>query len=280
MSVAALPSSHPIARSFRVLGAAIHYELRKATAFRAGFVIREVLRGAEKPAVMIAVYWAMLRGGGTFGGYTFRDLVSYLILVAVFEKLVVHERLIDVAEQIFEGYLTKFMIMPVRYYLLVAGRFVQHVAVQFGVAVLFFTVGAITLPEYWPHPVSALAALEALTLVVLGSYCLFVLFFIINCLAFWLDVIWTLLVMTMFITGFLRGILFPIATMPAAAQTVLHASFPYWTLSGPIEIFVGRLGHEAFARGLVVLLSSALALEALRVFVWRRGLRNYAGAGM
>jgi ABC-2 type transport system permease protein len=266
----------------RVLKAATVYEFHKVSAFRTGFVVRELLRGIEKPLVMIAVYYAIFSSAQKteLNGFSYVDLVHYLLLVAVFEKLMFHNRGLELADQIFEGYMTKFMIMPSRYFTLALGRFTQYITLQFGIAGCFYGAGLVLVPKWWPVPVSWLAGVQTLILVLLGSYCMFLTYYIINCLAFWLDVVWTLLVGTMFITDFTRGVLIPVAMMPDSLQSVLRWMFPYWTLSAPIEIFIGRLGSSAFVEGLIVLLLSILALELLRRVVWARGLRQYSGAGM
>jgi ABC-type uncharacterized transport system permease subunit len=102
----------------------------------------------------------------------------------------------------------------------------------------------------------------------------------VHTLAFWLDVVWTQILMVTFVSSFVRGVLIPVAAMPDALRGVLSWCFPYWTLSGPLEIYLGRLGTADFVRGLCVLAASALALDLLRRELWRRGRRRYLGSGM
>lgn len=289
-----------LARQLVLLAAAVKYELRKASAFRTGFLVREVLRGVARPAVMVLVFVAIFRGqsaevgvddvaGGTAGGadglremngWALPELIHYTILVATFQKFLFHERALDLAEQIFEGYVTKYLVMPLRYFTLALGRFVQYSAIQACVALLFFMAGLLLLPAHWPRPVSGIAALEACTLVALGSACFFELFFVLNALAFWLDVVWSLLVMARFVTLFISGWVIPISLFPDQFVELFRWLFPYWSLSAPIEIFLGRLGHADFLRGLVVLLVSLVLLEGLRAWVWKRGSLRYTGSGM
>ena len=129
-------------------------------------------------------------------------------------------------------------------------------------------------------PVSVLALAEALVLVLLGSYCYFLLLFIINILAFWLDVIWSFLIMSRFIVGFVSGQLIPIAMMPSFLQDSFKWLFPYWTLCAPIEILTGRQHHADFLFGIGVLVGTATLLQLIASVAWRRGLARYTGAGM
>lgn len=269
-------------RYLRLLGQAVEYEFRKVAVFRVGFLLREVLRGVWQPIIMVCVYLAIYRDSGaeTIRGWTFDEIVGYLILVATFHKLVFHERVLDLGTQIFEGYFTKFLVMPFRFFVLPLGRWVQFTLMQVVLAGLFWTVGALALEGVWPTPASPLAVVQAATLVLLGSFCYLELYFIINTLAFWLDMVWTLLVMSRFVTSFIAGMLIPVSQMPPAFERVFFWLFPYWTVSAPIEIFLGRLGTREFRSGLWVLAGTLIALEALRRVVWMRGTRRYTGAGM
>lgn len=271
-----------LARSARLLRFAMEYEFRKVSVFRVGFLVREVLRGVVHPLVMICVYLAIYRQSGaeSLRGWTFDELVRYLLLVAVFHKLVFHHRALDLGTQIFQGYLTKYLVMPFRFFVLPLGRWVQFTLLQLAVSLGLWLLGALLLPAVWPHPASPEAACQALVLVLLGSFCFLQLFFIIHCLAFWLDVIWTLLVMSYFVSSFVGGVMIPVSQMPAALRESFRWLFPYWTVSAPIEIFMGRLGRTDFLHGLAVLALSAVLLELVRRFTWRRGTRRYAGSGM
>lgn len=268
-------------RDLRLLWVALVYELRKVTAWRAGFVVRELMRGMWRPLVMIFVYRAILAEPlARVGGYDFAGLVRYLILAATFEKLLFHQRGLDLADQVFQGYVTKYLVMPLRYYLLALARFVQHLALQGGVVALLWTAGALSFPEVWPRPVSAAAFAQAALLVLLGSYCYFLVCFLVNLLAFWLDVIWTLSAMTSFVFSFVAGVLVPVSVMPSQLRDVFHWLFPYWAVSAPVELVLGRLGPADFVRGVLVLTMTIALLEALRQLAWRRGLARYVGAGM
>ena len=281
MSSSAAPLSGP-RREARLLRTTWAYELRRQSAFRAGFVVREVLRGVLAPAMMILVFHALYTRDGvtSLRGWSYPELVRYLILVATFEKLLFHLRGLDLADQIFEGYLTKYLVMPLRFFALAQGRFLQYLTVQIATSTGLWLAGFVLLPDWWPSPASAVALAQALTLILLGSYCYFLTYFIVNALAFWLEVVWTLLVMSGFVLAFLSGTLLPISILPDGLRQACEWTFPYWSLSAPIEIYLGRLGGLAFVRGVLVLCASIALLELARRAVWSLGRRHYAGGGM
>jgi ABC-2 type transport system permease protein len=271
-----------LAQRARLLRATSLFELRRATAFRAGFVVQQLVHGLARPAVMIFVYASILNTGATesLRGWTFPDLVRYLILAALFDKVVFRDRLLDLSEQIFQGRVTKALVMPFSYFYLPVGRFVQHAVVQLPLVAVLFALGAWALPEWWPALPRASAVPEALVLLLLGSWCTFLTYVIVHQLAFWLDVVWSLQVMVRFASMVVAGLILPVSIMPDAMQSVFHWAYPYWTICAPIELWLGRLEHAQFLRGLAVLGVSALLLGRLRAVLWRRGLRRYTGSGM
>jgi ABC-2 type transport system permease protein len=265
----------------RLLPHVVAYEWRKATAFRAGFFLREMLRGVARPAVMMVVYLAMFHSSGasSFRGYALGDLLAYLVWSSVLQKCITEERTLDIGEQIFDGYITKYLVMPVSFFTLVWGQFIQFTLLQLFAATLYWCVGALLLPGFWPNPVSAVALAQASLLLLLGAGCYLLAHFILNCLAFWLDVVWSLLGMFRFVALFISGALVPIGLMPDWVHRVLIVLFPYWTVCAPAEILLGRQGTPQFLQGIAVLGVSLVVLQGLAVLTWKRGLLRYSGVG-
>ena len=281
---AALPApAARLRRTGRLLGIAALYELRKQSAFRAGFVVREIIGGLERQGIMVLVFIALYRSTGspTLRGYTLHDMVGYLVLMAIVEKVVFHDpRSLDVSEQIFEGTITKYVVMPVRFRTLALARWLQYTGLHLALAIVLWGAGRVLLPSWWPRLAGAGATLQALVLALVGSYCLFLLYFIVHALAFWLDVVWSLLGCVRLAAMFLMGQVLPLTLMPHGAERVMSWTFPYWTAFAPVLIATGRPGAPSFAHGLLVLAAWMLALQALASFTWRRGLRRYGGVGM
>jgi ABC-2 type transport system permease protein len=265
----------------RLLPHVVAYEWRKATAFRLGFFLRELLRGVARPAVMMMVYVAMFRSSGArdFRGYELSDLLGYLVWASVLQKCVTEERTLNISEQIFDGYITKYLVMPVSFFTLVWGHFVQFTVLQLFAAMLYWGAGTVLLPSFWPYPVSAVALGQAAVLLMLGAACYLLVHFILNCLAFWLDVVWSLLGMFRFVALFIAGALVPISLMPDWVGRAFVGLFPYWTVFAPAEILLGRQGTPEFLQGLAVLSAWLVGLQWLAAITWRRGLLRYTGVG-
>lgn len=274
--------------ALRLLWTAVGYELRKRIQFRVGFVVREVLGGAIEPLVMLFVYTALYASaapdpeGGevSLGGWTYAEILKYVAGLLVVRKLVFGNRSLELSTEIFEGRVTKYLVMPFRYFTLAQARFVQATALQVVIAGGIWVLGYAVFRDAWLVPVSAASVAEALTLTLLGSYCCFLVYFLVHSLAFWLDIVWSLLVMAAFVILFTGGGTIPVSQMPAPVADAFGLLFPYWTISAPIELLLGRIGADAFIRGLLIVVPQLVLLEWIRRVVWRRGLARYVGAGM
>lgn len=272
-------------RDLRLLVRSVGYEFRKRIQFRTGFFVREMMNGAVEPIIMLFVYAALYRSAGaegveTLGGWSFDEILRYVAGLLVVRKLVFHNRGLEVSTEIFEGRITKYFVMPFRFFVLVQGRFIQYTLLQLVLAASVWWIGFGLLGDRWLVPVSAAACAQGLLLVLLGSYCCFLLYFIIHSLAFWLDVVWSLLVMALFLISFTGGAAMPVSQMPPALGEAFRFGFPYWTISAPIEVLMGRLDDTAVWNGVGVLGAWLIFLELVRGAVWRRGLAKYVGAGM
>ena len=286
--MSALPLKSAFSRNFALIGKAVGYEFRKRIQFRTGFFVREVLNGVVQPLVMLFVYASLYRSASATGdvseavlrNWTFDDILQYMAGLLIVMKLTFDYRGLDLSTEIFEGRITKYLTMPVRYFALLQGRFLQYTLMQVVVAAFVWCIGYGWVGDRWLVPVSWSAAGQAMTLMLMGSYCAFLLYVTVHTLAFWLDVIWSLLVMTWFVISFTGGAVMPVSQMPEWASTSFGYLFPYWSISAPIEILMGRVGTDVFLRGLVILGVQLVLLDLLRRFTWRRGLAHYVGAGM
>ena len=78
---------------------------------------------------------------------------------------------------------------------------------------------------------------------------------------------------------FLSGAIIPLADIPPALCNFLYwTPFPY-TVSFPARILTGQADTSEILRGLAAMAAWFILLAALGAFLWRRGLRKYAGQG-
>ena len=89
------------------------------------------------------------------GGWSFEEILRYVAGLARRAQAVFHNRGIELSTEIFEGRVTKYLVMPLRYFALLQGRFLQYTLLQVVIAGLVWAAGSRWSPDRWLVPVSA-----------------------------------------------------------------------------------------------------------------------------
>ena len=260
------------------------YEMRKRIQFRTGFFVREVLFGTVEPMIMLFVYAALYAsaGGGdvVLGGWSFEEILRYVAGLLVVRKLIFHNRGIELSTEIFRrachqvprdaAALLRAAPGPLPPVHAAAG---DHRRARVGRG-LRPGRGPLARAGQRSGRVAGAAARADGELLLLP--------------ALLRDQRPGVLagcrleppgdeLVPRELTG---GGAVPVSQMPEPLQQVFGVLFPYWTITAPIELVMGRLDTADFQRGVLVLALWLLALEGLRRMVWQRGLARYVGAGM
>lgn len=114
----------------------------------------------------------------------------------------------------------------------------------------------------------------------MGAVMVFMLDYVVGCLAFWIDDIAALDRGRTLLANVLSGAVVPLALAPAWARGFVDFQPFRFTVSFPVEILLGRLSAGELLLGLLVQAGYAVAVTMLAVFVWRRGIRAYSAVGV
>jgi ABC-2 type transport system permease protein len=119
----------------------------------------------------------------------------------------------------------------------------------------------------------------ALIYCVIISFFWFLLQFTTGLITFWMEETWILRVIITVISSFLSGYYYPLDLYPEIMQTILKFTpFPYLSYY-PSKLFM-HFSLEIFTQGLMVLALWALPLILINRSLWKRGLKQYSGAGI
>lgn len=257
-------------------------ELRKIFSYRADFWIHFV--GGLLTQITLAYFlWQAIfqyNGVDEMRGYSFFALMLYYVMVPLVDRMVRGPEASQVATEIYEGTLNRYLIYPVSFFYY---KYVTHIAqttiftLQFFVALAVF-IGLFGMPEGTSLKLEPF--LMGMGLVLIGSVFYFSLVAMLEMFAFWADHVWSLIVMLRFIMFFTGGGMIPLEFFPDSIVAIINLlPFPYLT-AYPIQGFLGRLTFEFFIDGMLVMsIWTILAVVGVQ-FVWRNGLRRYSGIGM
>lgn len=252
---------------------------QQAMAYRADFFLG--LASCVFPIIMQVYLWTALykAGAASTNGYSYNQMILYTLLAGMTSRLVATGFENEIARDIKDGGLNKYLVRPMPYAGYMLARFLGGKAASFGFLLLLAAgvlagAGAVLGAGFAPGRF----ALYAVSLA--GALGLnFALFFAIAMLGFWLTDISQLFGTISIVIMVISGGVFPLDVFgPAAA--VLSAVLPFgYTTQFCVNIVSGRLTLPAIGRGLAVQACWIAVFGLLCAVLWRRGLRRYTAVG-
>jgi ABC-2 type transport system permease protein len=269
--------------NLRLSGHIFTMEIRKAFAYRTDFWLSFVVSTLAQFAVAWFLWKSIFAytGKATIGTFTFPSLMFYYLLSPVIGRTVYGGNFGDIAAEIYQGTLTRYLVYPVsffRYKLIVHCANASILVTQL---VLIIIGTRLFFPSFTAaYDVNFLHILQGLvtTLAAAVLYHLFASW--IQLIAFWADQVWSLSAIVRFITGLLGGGLLPIALFPATMQPVLKILPFSFFVHFPLQCFLGNISLLQWSQGLAVMTAWGAVFGAIYAIVWQRGNISYSGVGI
>lgn len=215
------------------------------------------------------------------GGFDKLQMTSYFIYVMIVRQFISTFYVdFDVALNIRQGYLSKFLIKPIDYLWF---RWIYHIAnrLVFCLFVLVPMVAGIALlhnyfvtPSDWRHVVAVVLLLIPIALInYLISFC-------IGMIAFWLLEVSSLFWIFYSARFILSGALFPLTLLPHPLATAVGLLPFKLTAHYPASLLLGQLSGREILEGLLLAAAWVVLLTGLAKYLWRCGLKRYDAAGI
>jgi ABC-2 type transport system permease protein len=232
------------------------------------------------PAVLMPLVWlASYNGRATIGGFTPSNIVVYYLAMLALSNLMVTHIMWDMNRDIAEGRLSIFLTRPFPYIQFcylgnISWRLMRMMLfVPLALVFVLFFRRYLAWESYYLGPLVWLAIL-------VGHLLSFVIGYALGLLSlFFVEArnLYNFYYMPLVIFS---GELAPLALLPGVLQR-LAGWMPWrYTLSFPIELFLGRVSGAAVAEGFAVACGWMVFFYLLSRVLWRTGLRHYTGVGM
>ncbi|MGZ3688408.1 MAG: ABC transporter permease, partial [Bdellovibrionota bacterium] len=257
-------------------------ELRKAFSYRADFWISFL--GSVFTELGVAYFlWRAIylaRGVSVIGGYSFAAMMFYYLATALVSRIVRGTEFGYVADEIYSGTLTRYLVYPVSFFNYkfmgyVAQGIVGMLQLALSCAVFFAAAGIPAGTNFTPWGVvlSMLACLGA-------SYLYFSMTCCLELVAFWAEGVWSLGVMLRFISSLLGGALLPLSIFPEAISSHLSwLPFPYM-ISFPVRCLMQGVSPLEWGSGILMIAGWSLVFTLLSRLIWQKGSYEYSGVGI
>jgi ABC-2 type transport system permease protein len=258
--------------------------LTERFAYRGDFFLGTFLRFL--PMLTTILLWtavfdgAKASGREELGGYQYREMIAYLLLVHISRMFSSMPGLASgIARDIRDGSLKKYLVQPLDLIGYLISYRAAHkaayivtsalpYAVIFGLCYKFF--------DRWPDALTLAAYLVSLILAfVIG----FAFEACVGMIGFWLLEVSSVLYIIMTLNYFVSGHMFPIDVLGEPWATFLKLLPTQYLAYFPATVFLGKTAGMELARGLVIEAVWAVVLLALARVLYRTGLRRYSAYG-
>jgi len=260
----------------------IALELRKILAYRVDFWAQALC----SVIVQVGVAYFLWKSIFTFqsvdviGGYSFEGMIFYYVVAAFLVQLVNGPRHGYIAEEIYQGRLTKFLLFPISFILI---KYSAHLALAL-LYLLQLSVAVVAILIIFGPPVDMAVSLSAFVMGVISalvaSYLYYLMANIVEFVAFWADNVWGLSIMLHFINIFFGGALLPLSLFPDMIIPWLELSPFAATISMPVKTFLGDFTFYQWLFNIAIALLWCGFFFLLGRVVWRRGMYQYTGVGI
>lgn len=245
-----------------------------STEYRAEMLIWIV--SGSLPLIMMLI-WIGLAEDGPVGGYTATDFAAYFLTVFLVRQITVVWVLWDLDREIRLGELSPKLLRPLDpYWEHVAGNLAEKTLripiVLLPVALgLWLSGGRVDL-----SPLN----ITLFVVTVAGAWLIrFNQQYSFGLLTFWFDQVLGLEQTYFALYIGLSGALVPLDLFPDTVRSVVaYTPFPYM-IDFPAQVLLGKVAGADLWRGLAAQGAWVLAFAALRLLLWRQGLKRYGAVG-
>ncbi len=237
--------------------------------------------GSVLTTLVLVWLWRAAAHGAMFGGFTFPELMTYIIgcgLITGFLNIAGQGDSIN--DEINHGVLSGHLVKPIDPFFVWFIRDMTRKAVSFLIAAVGFIVIGGWYRAFLLPPASVWALTGFLTFVLLASVLHFLLYGVFALMAFWVEQTWGERFVVRVASELFSGSLIPLSLFPgalSAAANVLPFRFFAYV---PMSVYLGRFNPQTVAVELFVVALWIIALAAVARVMLARGLRRYVGEGI
>jgi ABC-2 type transport system permease protein len=264
-----------VARTLRAMPTMLRVGVAETVAYRAEFLVWVLT--TTLPLVMLSL-WSTVAAEQPFRGYGSKQFVAYYLANLIVRQLTGSWVGWQISEEIRTGSMAMRLLRPVHPYFafafshLAAVPFRSAIAVPIAV-VLLLSSGASALTS---DPVQLGFVVLSIAMAWLISFSLL---FALGCVAFFMTKSMALMNLYFGLFSLLSGYLLPLDLMPAMLGRIAAWSPFRFMLSAPVELLVKPFTTEDALALLGKQAAWTVAMVALALFVWNRGVRRFEAVG-
>jgi ABC-2 type transport system permease protein len=262
-------------RALRALPTMLRIGVAETVAYRAEFLVW--ILTTSMPLVMLGL-WTRVAEEAPFQGYTSQTFVAYYLANLIIRNLTGSWVAWQVSEEIRLGTMSMRLLRPLHPMLALGASHLAAVPFRTAVAlpiagILLVSSGASALTT---EPLQLALLVPSVVMAWLTTFCVM---FAIGCVAFFVTRAMALLNVYFGLFSLFSGYLLPIPLLPGPLRALAEVLPFRFMLSAPIELMTQRLDGDHITLLLLGQLAWTIAMLALALWVFRRGVRRFEAVG-
>ena len=254
--------------------------LQNSMEYRVNFLVS--LLGIAIPLIMQLYLWTAIYKNSASSkvyGYTFRDMIIYVVLAGLLSKLVGAGFETKMAEEIKNGGLSKFLIKPIGYFQYRICCFIGEKSVHIVIMTVIIGIVLVILNLIFGLVITVQGVLLFTVSVILAISINFLLFYMLGLTSFYMSEVWGILYGANLAVTLVSGGILPLETFGNTTLQIF-ALLPFkYIIYFPITIISGRVSTEEIFFGFGFQIFWIIFLAVIAKLVWKNGLKKYIAAG-
>ncbi|WP_028532797.1 ABC transporter permease [Paenibacillus sp. UNC217MF] len=254
--------------------------LQSSMAYRADFLLS--LFSISFPVMIQFFLWSTIysnSGNSEMFGYTFNQMIIYIIMAGIISKLSSAGFEYEIASEIKNGGLSKFLVQPINYFSHKICGFLGSKSFQ-TIIILIITFGLLIFLQISAdmklNPVHFLFFICA---IFLSTIINFLVFFCFSTLAFWMTEVGSVFFGIRYLISILGGGVFPLEVFGSTITNILQY-FPFqYIIYLPINIISGKINFLEIMRGITIQVVWIIVMLIAANLLWKTGLKKYVAVG-
>lgn len=257
-------------------------ELRRRLAYRVGFWVQFLGNISMTLATSYFLWDAIFSSTGkaTIGGFSFYKMVLYYIVVRFIQQMLEGFESSDIQQDIYTGQLNRYIIYPVS---LILWKYAANLArlVIYAQQLLASIVIYLLL---FPVPADVAISLKSVSMflgaLLIAGLIHYLFTFSVGLIAFWVEQVWTLVVMFRFVGALAGGAIIPLALFPRWCSAMLDY-LPFKIIfTFPVQALFGELSWHIWLSLMLQGLAWSCVVYLIASVLLYLGKYRYTGVGI
>lgn len=212
-------------------------------------------------------------------GYNYPQMITYSIISGIVSKLVSTGFEWEMASDIKNGGLNKFLAQPIHYFSYRICSFLGKKTLQTMVLfiIMAVTVGAVTVK--WDMGIEAMRFVFFIIAIFLSLMMNFLMFYCISMLAFVMTEVWGVFIAFSQGIYLLSGGIFPLDIFGEKVVAISHYLPFEYIVFYPVNILTGRIGYDEIGFKMIIQLVWILIFVIIANRSWKSGMKKYVAVG-